>query len=145
MLNSRPLCPLSEDPDDIAALTPSHFLIGRVLTSLPEVNLTHVPENRLSKWQHLQAMTQHYWRRWHQEYLTELQVRTIWKQNSHSLLKMGTLVLIKDDKAPPMNWKLGRVLALHTGKDGVVRVVDLKVHGGTLTRAVTRVCALPLD
>lgn len=37
--NSRPLFASSIDPNDIAPITPSHFLIGRVLTSLPEPDL----------------------------------------------------------------------------------------------------------
>ncbi|GFY02620.1 integrase catalytic domain-containing protein [Trichonephila clavipes] len=39
ILNSRPLCPLSSKSDDLNALTPAHFLIGRSMTSLVEPNL----------------------------------------------------------------------------------------------------------
>jgi len=28
LLNSRPICPLNNNPDDLQVLTPGHFLIG---------------------------------------------------------------------------------------------------------------------
>ncbi|GFW47041.1 probable RNA-directed DNA polymerase from transposon BS [Trichonephila clavipes] len=40
ILNSRPLCPLSNNDDDFQVLTPAHFLINRSLNSLEEPNLT---------------------------------------------------------------------------------------------------------
>lgn len=61
ILNSRPLTPLSSDPNDPIALTPGHFLIGDALMSLPEADLSHLPANRLSTWQHNQMMRQHFW------------------------------------------------------------------------------------
>lgn len=51
ILNSRPITPMSSDPNDLRSLSPSHFLIGDLLMSVPENDLTDVPENRLSNWQ----------------------------------------------------------------------------------------------
>ena len=36
ILNSRPLEPLRENPNDLRALTPGHFLTGSALNSPPE-------------------------------------------------------------------------------------------------------------
>ncbi|GFS94155.1 integrase catalytic domain-containing protein [Trichonephila clavipes] len=47
ILNSRPLCPLSSNSDDLNALTPAHFLIGWSMTSVVEPNLIELKENAL--------------------------------------------------------------------------------------------------
>lgn len=60
VLNSRPLTSLSSDPNDLLALTPAHFLIGDTLTSLPEQDFRDTAENRLSSWQHIQKVRQHF-------------------------------------------------------------------------------------
>ncbi|XP_070528256.1 uncharacterized protein [Cardiocondyla obscurior] len=48
-LNSRPLVPLSNNPEDLEALTPGHFLIGNALNAVPEPCLANVPDNKLSR------------------------------------------------------------------------------------------------
>lgn len=72
MLNSRPLTPLSPDPNDLRPLTPSHFLLLEAPISLPEDDLTNVAHSRLSRWQLIQQMVQHIWKRWSSEYLHTL-------------------------------------------------------------------------
>ncbi|XP_011705856.1 PREDICTED: uncharacterized protein LOC105461064, partial [Wasmannia auropunctata] len=63
VLNSRPLQALSDDPDDLTALTPSHFLIGTALNAVHEPSLSEQPTSRLSRWQALQQMRDHFWDR----------------------------------------------------------------------------------
>lgn len=67
------MSPISDHPDDLLPLSPSHFLIGRSYTTAPDENLEMVKENRLSIYQKLQRLTQHFWKRWKTEYLNQLQ------------------------------------------------------------------------
>ncbi|GJQ80629.1 hypothetical protein Trydic_g9215 [Trypoxylus dichotomus] len=143
ILNSRPIFPMSSDPNDLNTLTPGHFLIGRPITFLPQPNLLGVKENTLSRYQRLQQMTQHFWTRWSREYISELQQKTKWKSNLGSI-NVGDLVVIKDDHLLSSRWKLGRITEVQPGKDNVVRVVTIRTSSGQMKRSVTRVCPLPV-
>ncbi|XP_045778087.1 uncharacterized protein LOC123875994 [Maniola jurtina] len=143
ILNSRPLTPLSNDPQDLTPLTPGHFLVGRPLTALPMPELLHIKEHRLTRFERLEQMRQHFWSRWHKEYIAELQQRTKWQTSKGLVLQEGTLALIKDEALPPMKWSLGRVIKVHPGSDGVSRVADLQTSKGVVRRAFNRICPLP--
>ncbi|XP_023313216.1 uncharacterized protein LOC111691290 isoform X1 [Anoplophora glabripennis] len=145
VLNSRPLTPLSSDPADLIALTPSHFLIGDVLTTIPQENVVDTPVNRLSLYKKLQQMLQHFWRRWSTEYISNLQNRTRWNSQSPQEIQPNTMVLLKEDNLPPLQWKLGRVSEVYRGKDNIVRVVSVKTSSGIVKRAVRKLCILPID
>ena len=50
VLNSRSLCPLSNDSDNLQFLTPGLFLISTSLLALPDHSLIDLSSNRLSRW-----------------------------------------------------------------------------------------------
>lgn len=144
-LNSRPLCPMSSDPNDMAALTAGHFLIGCPLNSIPEPSTLDLNENRLHRWQLIVKMHQDFWQTWSKDYLCELQQRPRKWQNQQENLEVGDLVVMKDDRVPPSNWLLARITQTHPGADGLVRVVSLKHKTGETKRAINKVCKLPID
>lgn len=142
-LNSRPLTPMSEDPDDLEPLTPAHFLVGSSLQSVPEPDWRLVPTNRLKQYQVVQQRLQHFWDRWKREYICQLQGRS--KRWSPPVkFEIGKLVVIQDKNQPPMRWRMGRIIDVHPGTDGIIRVVTLKTTSGELKRAVENVCVLPV-
>ena len=142
ILNSRPICSLSTNPEHLQVLTPGHFLVGTSLLALPDHNLQHVSLNRLSKWLCVQQMIQRLWKQWSQDYLHQLQQRHKWRKIQPNV-KIGELVLVKEDNLPPLVWKKAVISDLHPRKDGLTTVVTLKTSTGTFKRPITKICLLP--
>ena len=91
-------------------------------------------------------MRYHFWDRWQREYLGELISRSKLKVSTNQEhIKIGTLVVIKEDNLPPMSWKLGRISAVHPGKDGVIRAVTFRSPSGVYKRALELLYPLPVD
>ncbi|XP_071653077.1 uncharacterized protein [Temnothorax longispinosus] len=141
-LNSRPLQALSDDPEDVAALTPGHFLIGTALIAVPEPSLSQAPTSHLARWQHLQQMRDHFWERWAHEYLQTLHERSKWRTKGTSC-NSGDLCIIRSKTTPPCQWPLARITEVHPGEDGQVRVVTARTATTTLTRPVAKIIPLP--
>lgn len=144
VLNSRPLCPLTADPDDLQVLTPGHFLIGRPLNVLPEPDYRFIKQNRLNHYQYAQQLVQHFWHNWSQEYLHRLQNRPKWAQPTPNV-RVGQIVLIKEDNLPPGKWILGRIISTSQGNDQKIRVVELKTATTIIKRPITKICLLPIS
>nr|CAH7724597.1 unnamed protein product [Callosobruchus chinensis] len=145
ILNSRPMSPLSTNPNDLLPLTPAHFLLGRNVNQLPDPDLTHIKPSKLSHFQKIQSIKQQFWKRWNLEYVSELQLRKKWTVHDDRKLEPGILVLIKQDGLPPMKWKLGRVISVSSDGEGVSRVARLKTDTGETQRAFSKLCPLPID
>jgi len=104
-LNSRPIAALTDDPSDLSALTPGHFLIGRLLVAAPEDSVLEISANRLSRWQLVQAIQEQIWRSWSKDYLHSLQVRNKWYKQ-HPDLEVNDLVIVRSPRLPPSRWEL---------------------------------------
>ncbi|XP_065178471.1 uncharacterized protein LOC135809125 [Sycon ciliatum] len=140
LINSRPLTTLSEESEDLEPLTPLHFLVGhsRVATALEAT-----PEGGLHRrWQLLQDLMKRIWKRWLREIVARANLETKWHRDSASVT-VGKILMMLDESLPRTQWPLGRVVATYPGKDGKVRVVDVKVKGKVYKRSVHRL--VPLD
>uniref|UniRef100_A0A2H1VPI7 SFRICE_041189 n=1 Tax=Spodoptera frugiperda TaxID=7108 RepID=A0A2H1VPI7_SPOFR len=138
-LNSRPLCPLTEDPESLDYLTPSHFLTGGSVLTLVETE-----RDLRTRWQLTQRIFADIWKRWRSDYLTQLTTRSKWRQSRENI-NLNDVVILHDDNLPPGKWSMGRVVDLHPGADGFVRVVSLKTKNGILKRPITKISMLPVN
>lgn len=145
VLNSRPIAPLSSDPNDGEALTPAHLLIGEGLRALPQESRPE-DEHKLTfskRWQLLCALKQRFWRSWAKDYVPSLQIRTKWFKEEPDLA-VGQLVVVQEENLPPLQWMTGRVLAVAPGNDQKVRVAEIKTPKGVYKRPIHKLAVLPI-
>ncbi|KAJ0171671.1 hypothetical protein K1T71_012434 [Dendrolimus kikuchii] len=138
-LNSRPLTTLTEDPQDLDYLTPSHFL-----ASGPVLTIVETERDERTRWQLTQKIFNDIWKRWRAEYLTQLSARSKWR-TSQSNIELNDVVIIHDANLPPGKWSLGRVIELHPGTDDHVRVVSVKTKKGIIKRPIIKLSKLPTN
>ena len=119
ILNSRPLTPATNNPNDLTAL----MQLG----------------TRFKMMQQIQA---DFWKSWQRDYLTTLQIRKRWFQNDPEIA-VNALVLVNEDNQKPMMWKLERVIQVFPGNDDITRVVKLKTQSGDLIRVLVKLRKLP--
>ncbi|XP_024879092.1 uncharacterized protein LOC112459283, partial [Temnothorax curvispinosus] len=77
-------------------------------------------------------------------YLQRQQAISKWHHPNNNI-KMGSIVLLTDERSPPCKWPLTRVPVLHPGKDGLTRVVTLKTATTTLNRPSAKLAILPIS
>ncbi|UYV65449.1 hypothetical protein LAZ67_3004411 [Cordylochernes scorpioides] len=69
-------------------------------------------------------------------YVHNLQQRHKWRMLGPEVAT-GSLVLIREEHVPPAKWMMGRVVEVHRGKDGLVRVVSIRTRTGILKRPLS--------
>nr|XP_049697167.1 uncharacterized protein LOC126054700 [Helicoverpa armigera] len=139
VLNSRPLCPLTEDPNDLDFLSPSSFI-----NLNQDMTILETETDMRTRWHLTQKIVQDIWKRWHAEYLTQLSARSKWR-HSQPDIQLNDIVTINDANLPPGKWAVGRVVQLHPGADGHIRVVTLKTKNGLIKRPIIKLSILPVN
>ena len=153
ILNDRPLTYVSNDIEELSALTPSKLLIGYRLDSFPDI--THIEElsdptysskpvvDALSR--NLSFGLKSFWTRFKSEYLTALRERKNIISRNSANPKKGEVVIIHDDLTPRAKWKLGVIEELYFSKDDLVRSVRLRTANGQTNRPISKLYPLEIE
>ena len=150
VLNSRPLTYIQTDSTNV--LTPFHLYTGSRALDPPDPRIVSFNEmaaegarKRVLK---LDKIIGSFWNTWSKDYLTSLRENSINLGRKGEGPKVGDVVVIHHDDKKRTLWKLGRVIDLLRGKDGIVRgarvKTDSKYLGGIIERPLQKLFPLEM-
>ena len=136
-VNSRPLTYVSNDLEDIEALTPYHSWLQRSPV-IPLKDYSH--PNCRDRFKQTQHLANFVWQQWVKLYLPTLISRKKCKTEERSI--KNDVVLICEPGPLCGEWKLGRVIETYPRRDGRVRAAKIKTNQGIYMRPVMKLCSL---
>ena len=139
-INSRPITQISDQPGEVGPLTPAHFLLEQPLgIQLQEDLVLPLSAAELAeKHSARQICLAKFWKIWKDQYITNLPP-IVRSHKAGGTVAVGDIVLVRDEpKVPRLRWPLARVVKLHSGGDGKVRSVDVRMTKGVVCRPIQR-------
>ena len=132
VINSRPLTFVYSDSEGISyALTPAHLLYGRWLVTSPNAShfdVINTNESLTRRTRNQKYLLTQFVNRWRKDYLLNLrEFRTVKLNGKSSCVKVGDIVILKDDSVRRVFWKLAIVVELLKGKDDIARAALINV------------------
>ena len=125
IVNSRPLT--TDGACTLEPLTPNHLLTSKSNVVLPPPGVFQRADIYSRKrWRRVQHLANEFWDRWRKEFLQTLQTRQKWLRPKRNL-KVGDVVILKNDELPRNRWQLARVQETFPDSDGLVRKVKIEV------------------
>jgi hypothetical protein len=114
------------------------LMLGRAKPGQVEVKFES-GKKLTKRFENVQRDQQEFWKRWIEEVFPERLKQSKWKQEKRDL-KMGDIVLRKDETAAGQTYKYAKVEKVHTSTDGKVRAADIeyKLPGESVFRMTTR-------
>ena len=130
-MNARPLTASSNDPEDLEALTPNQFLLGRSSIAIPFIpNATKYADMR-NALKASQSYADMVWTRWITEYRPEWNKRSKWTTEGERNLETGKLVWLVNESLKRSDYKMARVIETFPNSDAKVRSATVKTNTGT--------------
>lgn len=127
IVNSRPICSLSCDPDSPYVISPSMLLTQKGFTDIPPQTCGDIKEIYKAQWKHVQHLSDTFWKRWKDGYLQNLQARRKWCEERPDV-KEGDVVLLRDKELHRGQWPMGLIVkTFESGNDQKVRTVEVRV------------------
>ncbi len=145
VLNSRPIVAVKAgDLEEGNILTPGHFLIGRPLRATPAPTPPSGKLSLLRRWNLTERLQTDLWKHWLAAYISSCSARAKWLRPGRPL-RVGDIVLVKDESLRSRSWPLALVTKLHPGDDNITRVATLYCRGKEYKRPVIRLVPLITD
>lgn len=139
VVNNRPLTYLSEDSEDLVALTPSMFLTDQTEFGMPDCDAVD-NVSMCRKARKIQTLRESLRVRFRSEYLGQLELRKNRKRCRQ--IAVGDIVLIGSDNSKRLDWPLGRVIETLPGRDGQTRLAKIATAKGQMLRPLQRLFPL---
>ena len=131
-LNNRPLTYVYDDEQGVShPLTPAALIYGRTVATTPndkqfEIISTSQALTRRDKYH--QRLLNQFTNQWRTEYLLSLRESSrVSRGSDKSVIGVGDIVILKNDKSSRAFWKLARVEELIKSRDNVVRSARIRV------------------
>jgi hypothetical protein len=135
-INSRPI---TRNPrPEGESLCIQDLMPGRAKPGQVEVKF-ETGKKLTRRFENVQRTQQEFWKRWIEEVFPERLKQSKWKQDKRDL-KVGDVVLRKDETAAGQTCKYAKVVRVHVSADGKVRAADIeyKLPGESVFRTTTR-------
>jgi hypothetical protein len=131
-INNRPITYIYDDEDGVSyPLTPSQLIYGRQIELAPNARqfaIISTNQSLTKRAKYQMSLLKHFTNCWRKEYLLSLREtgRAIHSKSEDSI-KVGDIVVLKNDSSPRVFWKLARVMELIRSKDNEIRAAKIRV------------------
>ncbi|XP_068202710.1 uncharacterized protein [Palaemon carinicauda] len=127
-------------------LNKSIRIVGNI-TSKPPVDIEPyvvTPDDLRDREEIVNKRLGQFWRVWRKDYIANLPP-VVKGFNQKCRLNVGSTVLVKEDHMARLHWPIGVIVNVYSGRDGLIRSVDVKTRKGIVNRSIQRLHDLEIN